>query len=122
MTDHDMLLAGLADCRWNYMRGLGDAAEDEERALGWRWLADNRRWPAGLKWRKCGFRLRLGPVRTMAEHGLPLLMFVPAVTATRVAGVGRKESLWLVCDQDDLPRFLEGVAGAIGRVIYRKGW
>lgn len=27
MTDHDLLLSGLADCRWNYLRGLADAAE-----------------------------------------------------------------------------------------------
>lgn len=47
LHEHDRLLDGLAR-PWDTMLLLADAAEeggDEELALGWRWLAENGRWP-----------------------------------------------------------------------------
>jgi hypothetical protein len=47
-TDYKRLLEGLGTCRWEAMRVLADAAEDAgdaPLAAGWRWLADNQRWP-----------------------------------------------------------------------------
>jgi hypothetical protein len=47
-TDYGKLLVGLDSCRWEQMRVLADAAEDNGDpvlAAGWRWLADNRKWP-----------------------------------------------------------------------------
>jgi hypothetical protein len=47
-ADYDRALAGLGDCRWQHVLVIADAAEDQgDQALadGWRWLADNRRWP-----------------------------------------------------------------------------
>jgi hypothetical protein len=50
---YERLLAGLESCRWDHMRVLADAAEEqgnEALALGWRWLADNRKWPDEYGW------------------------------------------------------------------------
>jgi hypothetical protein len=47
-SQYARLLAALEDSRWTHMRILADAAEDEGNATlaaGWRWLADNKRWP-----------------------------------------------------------------------------
>jgi hypothetical protein len=47
-TDYERTLAALEDCRWSQMRIIADAAEeagDDQLARGWRWLADNRKWP-----------------------------------------------------------------------------
>jgi hypothetical protein len=47
-TQYARLLASLEDCRWTHMRILADAAEEEGNATlaaGWRWLADNTKWP-----------------------------------------------------------------------------
>jgi hypothetical protein len=64
-TDYERLLAGLGTFRWDYLRVLADAAEEAgepKLAAGWRWLADNRKWPnemgeVGLAWR-CTWRAR----------------------------------------------------------------
>jgi hypothetical protein len=51
MSDEDTLLAGLEECRWQHLRLLADEAEergDVVMALGWRWLAEHRKWPGGL--------------------------------------------------------------------------
>lgn len=48
MTLRNRLLQELDDCRWFAMRQLADECEergDVDEALGWRWLADNKRWP-----------------------------------------------------------------------------
>ena len=53
-ADYDRVLAGLDACRWRQMRIIADAAEDAGEhllAAGWRWLADNRKWP---EWRPGG--------------------------------------------------------------------
>lgn len=50
MPLRDSLLADLDACRWLTLRALADEAEergDHALATGWRWLADNRYWPAG---------------------------------------------------------------------------
>jgi hypothetical protein len=47
-TQYARLLAGLEDARWNHMRILADAAEEEGNltlAAGWRWLAEHQYWP-----------------------------------------------------------------------------
>jgi hypothetical protein len=114
-TMHEMLLDGLPDIRWNYLRGLADAAEDEGDdllALGWRWLADNRRWPLGMKWRRYGFRLKRGPLQTMAEYGLPPDMFLAA--ASGVDGEFPGTSSGELIEGHDLPKFLYAVAVGIG--------
>lgn len=48
MTLRNRLLQELDDCRWFAMRQLADECEERgevDEALGWRWLAENRRWP-----------------------------------------------------------------------------
>ncbi len=47
-TDYKRMRAALDSCQWDHMRMLADAAEDcgdMTLAKGWRWLADNKRWP-----------------------------------------------------------------------------
>ena len=47
-TQYARLFAGLENIRWDYMRILADAAEDEGNttlAVGWRWLAKHHCWP-----------------------------------------------------------------------------
>ena len=47
-SDRQRLLAGLEDCRWQQMRVLADFEEEHGNAvlaMGWRWLAANKRWP-----------------------------------------------------------------------------
>lgn len=48
MNLRERLLDQLRECRWQAMRELADEAEergDEVMALGWRWLANNKKWP-----------------------------------------------------------------------------
>lgn len=116
---YEMLLDGLPNIRRNYMRGLADAAEDQGNhplAKGWRWLADNRRWPAGMKWGRYGFRMRCGPLRQMAEYGLPPAIYRAAVRVAEAAGVGYEDGA-LRCQQSRLPEFLAAVAAAVGNAI-----
>lgn len=45
----DALLEELVNARWEIMKALADAAEEDgeqEMALGWRWMAENKKWPA----------------------------------------------------------------------------
>jgi hypothetical protein len=56
-TDYERLLAGLPGApegeRRGLMRLLADAADGARlpnRAAGWRWLADNHRWPRECEW------------------------------------------------------------------------
>jgi hypothetical protein len=52
-TGYGCLLDGLENCRWGQMVVLADAAEekgDAALAAGWRWLADNRKWPDEEAW------------------------------------------------------------------------
>lgn len=48
MTDRERMLRDLDTCLWDTMRALADEAEesgDDRLARGWRWLAENGRFP-----------------------------------------------------------------------------
>ncbi len=63
----DKLLAEFTTYRWFIMRQLADEAEERgatAEAKGWRWLAENERWPSSLDhfyfrldWHKCRYFL-----------------------------------------------------------------
>lgn len=114
---YETLLAGLDNCRWNYLRGLADAAEDEGRldlARGWRWLADHRKWPMG--WRG-GFRFEMNSalVPKKAEYGLPLVMYKAVRKALKANETGAEDlELRSWGGRDGLAKFMAVVAEAIG--------
>ena len=48
MSQENKLLSDLVECRRHVMRELADEAEeraDWKMAVGWRWMADRKRWP-----------------------------------------------------------------------------
>jgi hypothetical protein len=50
--DYARTLTALEECRWQQMQVIADAAEeggDGQLAAGWRWLADNRKWPEEMR-------------------------------------------------------------------------
>lgn len=115
---YESLLEGLDDCRWNYLRGLADAAEDEgklELARGWRFMAKHHKWPMSL-WHG-DFAFEHG---RMAEHELPMVLYIEARKALEAAEAGAEYEVdnikhlqsW-VC----LSKFMAVVAEAIGKEL-----
>jgi hypothetical protein len=106
-TGYERLLAGLEDCRWEYMRLLADAAEGAcwpNQALGWRWLAEERKWPRVHEGEAQWFRMaRNSPTDAPLPHHLP----AGAFTTLRRAGVnsGAPVSPFMAC--------FDTVAGAL---------
>jgi hypothetical protein len=124
MTDYQALLRGLESCRWAYMQGLADAAEDqgeEALAAGWRWLADNRKWPMSLKYGRYAFELSAAPLRIMPEHCLPVRLYEAAVRAAEASEMGRRADEVTLESYGPLLGFLCTVAGAVGECLLTAG-
>jgi hypothetical protein len=122
MTDYQALLRGLESCRWDYMRLLADAAEDqgeEALAAGWRWLADNRKWPMSLKYGRYAFGLSAAPLRIMPEHRLPVRLYEAAVRAAEASETGCEDEGTL--ESRSLLGFLGTVARTVGECLLTAG-
>jgi hypothetical protein len=122
-TDYQALLRGPESCRWDYMRLLADAAEDQGRevlAVGWRWLADNRKWPMSLKDGRYAFELSAAPLRIMPEHCLPVRLYEAAVRAAEASETGCADEVTLE-SCGPLLGFLCTVAGAVGECLLTAG-
>jgi hypothetical protein len=119
----ESLLDGLDNCRWNYLRGLADAAEDEgtpDLARGWRWMADQRKWPMSWKYGYL-FKLSGAPLKKMEEHGLPLVLYMAAKETLEATDTGAEDHLKLESwgGRGGLVKFMSTVAEAIGKSLGR---
>jgi hypothetical protein len=117
---YELLLEGLDDCRWNYLRGLADAAEDEgkhELARGWRWMADHHKWPLGWQYGYL-FEVNAAPLKRMTEYGLPLVIYVAVKEALDAKEAGMEDNDLQLRNwggRDGLAKFMSVVAEAIGK-------
>jgi hypothetical protein len=121
------MLGGLETCRWDYMRMLAVAAEDEGKqalALGWRWLADNRKWPRSLKYGYHAFGPSATPLTKMPEHCLPFRLYRVAVRAGEDSGTGFEDDdddiLLESRSRDAFLAFLCTIAAAVGECLLRE--
>jgi hypothetical protein len=118
---YESLLEGMESCRWNYLRGLADAAEDEGKAdlaRGWRWLAKYRKWPMKL-WYAYVFEYSGAPLKEGAEHELPMQYYVEVRQALEANGAGTEEEEVQLESRGSLSRFMAVVAEAIGEYLGR---
>src|SRR5262245_7627860 len=77
MTTREKLLLELTACRWHAMKLLADESEERgetDLAAGWRWMADNERWPEtarSLRQRTWTWRLDLAnPTEVNQSEGV----------------------------------------------------
>jgi hypothetical protein len=116
---YESLLDGLDDCRWNYLRGLADAAEDEGKpdlARGWRFMAKHHKWPMSL-WHGWCFILDAAPLCQMAEHGLPVELYVEVRKMLEASEAGIEEEEVALESWVNLSKFMAVVAEAIGKEL-----